>query len=276
MNKNGNKIITESHEANTVLELFEDTSKPNVAGIYKRPGSKPKVKKFDDGLGEDGQPVKHGKDTYNINEIMRRNYQSLNLGEYYTSLMGVPEPKFVGMFYGQPGGGKSVFAIQFADYLAKHHGKVYYNSHEERIKRTLRMRIEEFDINATKRLQFGDAVPFNRMMDKIQSNHYRFIFIDSVQYMQFTFDQLQEMSHHFRKRLLSIIMISFGASWGNPDKARELLYASDIKAFFYMEDDYGMAKFASRYKSTIVKTELFQVQEEIIKRKPAELAPVAG
>jgi hypothetical protein len=211
----------------------------------------------------DDEKKRAGKVIYNVNSILLRKYHTIDLGEYYNSLMGHVEPKFIAMFYGPPSAGKSVFTFQFANYFAKHHGKVLYNSHEERIKKTVRDRIELYNIKAP-RLHFGDAIPFHQMMEKITRNRYRLVVIDSVQYMDFTFDQLQELSSTFKKRLLSVVMVSFGQNWGKPYKAEELLYASDIKGFFDMPADTAIVRFASRYKATQVKSELFRVSEEFI------------
>lgn len=218
---------------------------------------------------QDAGTTKRGKVIYNINSILLRKYQTMAMHEYYASLMGNPEPKFIAMFYGPPGSGKSVFALQFADYFAKYFGKVLYNSHEERLKKTIRDRIETYKINARK-LHFGDAIGFDQMMEKIHRNRYRMVVIDSVQYMDFTYDQLQELTYEFRKRLLSLLMISFGTGFNSPLRAQDHLFAADIKGYFYTNDDGGFAKFASRYKPTLVKSKLFSIAEEVVERESVE------
>jgi len=221
------------------------------------------------GIHEMPEKIKRApKDTYNPKEVMRRNYEELDFEAPYIDLMGRPEPKFIAMLYGPPGAGKSTFALRFAEYLANNFGKVYYNSHEERIKKTIRDRMVSIAFKTRDgRFQFGDAVPFNTLMDKIRKNHYRFVFIDSVQYMDFTIEQLQEMTKEFKKRLLSIIMISFGESWGKPTRASDHLFASDIKGFFYLNEKatYGMARFYGRYKPQIVNAEVFKVPQQTLK-----------
>jgi len=167
---------------------------------------------------------------YNIKSIQARNYNILDLG-LYASYMGKPESKFVAMNYGGSGSGKSVHALKFSDFYARHYGKVLYNSHEEAIHKTIQDRINDFEISAPK-LYVGDRLSYEEMCYKIERNYYRLAVIDSVQYMNFTMPQLHEMRERFKKRNLSILMVSFGDSKGNPTNAKPLLHASDIKLFF--------------------------------------------
>ena len=166
---------------------------------------------------------------FNVKSVRERNYDTLDLGERFNELLGRPEAKFTAMLYGGSGCGKSVFALQLADYFAKHYGKVLYNSHEE-INQTLSNRIQSFNIDAPK-LYFGNKLDLDEMMHKIKRNYYRMVIIDSVQYMEFTEEQYKYLRETFAKRKLAIVMVSFGTK-GNPTKAKDLLHASDIKAFF--------------------------------------------
>lgn len=193
------------------------------------------------------------REIFNVRSIRERKYHTLNLGEFYTPLLGEPEAKFTAMCYGPAGSGKSVFALQLADYLAKNVGKVLYNSHEERVNQTIQDRIVEYNIDA-QRLFFGNALKFDSMVDKIRKNYYRVVVIDSVQYMDFTYDQLKELRTAFAKRHLSVIMVSFGTALGNPDRSRDLLHASDIKLFFKA----GTVNIVSRYTSKPVDKLLFR------------------
>ena len=131
------------------------------------------------------------RDIYNVKTIREKKYDTLDLGEY-NHLLGECESRFVMTLYGHSGSGKSVFALRFADYFAKYVGKTLYNSHEEKINQTLRDRIKEWNINAPK-LFFGNSLKFGRMVDVIRKNRYRAVFIDSVKYMDFTDEQLQEL-----------------------------------------------------------------------------------
>lgn len=187
----------------------------------------------------------------NVKTVRSLNYHTLDMGEF-TKYMGQPEARFIAMLYGESGSGKSVFALRLANFLADNHGKTLYNSHEERVNKTIQDRVLEWKISSSK-LYFGNALSFEEMTEAIRKNYYRFVVIDSVQYMAFTYDQLRELRAMFKRRSLGVILVSFGASEGNPDKARELLHASDVKLYFKQ----GTLKSVSRYLGAPGKHRLF-------------------
>lgn len=193
------------------------------------------------------------RDIYNIKTIREKKYDTLNLGEY-NKLFGLCESRFVVTLYGHSGSGKSVFALRFADFMAKNIGKTLYNSHEEKINQTIRDRINEWNINAP-RLFFGNALKFGRMVDVIRKNHYRTVVIDSVKYMDFTDDNLKELREIFARRKLAIVMVNFGDKLGIPAGTwgKDLLHASDVKCFF----KGGRLNVTSRYLQTPVDQVLF-------------------
>ena len=198
------------------------------------------------------------RDIYNVKTIREKKYDTLDLGEY-NCLFGECESRFVMTLYGHSGSGKSVFALRFADYFAKHVGKTLYNSHEEKINQTLRDRIKEWNINAPK-LFFGNALKFDRMVDVIRKNRYRAVFIDSVKYMDFTDEQLKELREVFAKRKLVIVMVNFGEKLGVPAGSwgKDLLHASDVKCFF----KGGRLNVVSRYLPVPVDRVLFGAREK--------------
>lgn len=189
---------------------------------------------------------------FSIKSIREKRYRYASLDPYYAALMGEPEMRFVAMFYGKSGSGKSVFCLKFADYYARNFGKVLYNSHEERTGKTIQDRIKEYDIYAN-RLWVADRMSFDEMCKSIEKNYYRMVVIDSVQYMGFTMDQLKELLERFSKRHLAVVMVSFGTKLGSPVGGTDLLHASDIKGFFFN----GQVHFISRYLNRPVNKQLF-------------------
>lgn len=171
------------------------------------------------------------REIFNIKSIKEKKYHRMELSSDYAALMGYPEKKFTGIAYGESGSGKSVYVLKFANYFAKHFGKVLYNSHEERVSQTIQDRVNNFSIDA-ERLYIANGLPFDRMCTYIEKNYYRLVIIDSVKYMNFTIDQLKEMRERFAKRQLSIFMVDFGASKGSPASGKDLIHASDIKMYF--------------------------------------------
>jgi predicted ATP-dependent serine protease len=194
---------------------------------------------------------------YNINTLKEKKFKTLTFSEKYAALFGNPQRNFIAMCYGESGSGKSVFLLQFADYFARHFGKVLYNSHEEGINQTVVDRINHFDIGA-KKLFVGNALTFGDMCEKIERNYYRLVIIDSVKYMGFTFAQLKELRARFAKRQIVVIMVDFGKTKGSPQSGVDLLHASDVKMFF--KD--GVVNSISRYLPEPVKKTLFVPKRE--------------
>lgn len=195
------------------------------------------------------------KRIFSIKAIKEKKYQYLELDPKYALLMGEPAKKFVGLFYGESGSGKSVFTLQFADYFARNFGKVLYNSHEEGANKTIQDRVNNFNIDA-KRLWIADCFSFEEMCNYIERNYYRLVIIDSVKYMSFTVEQLKTLRTMFNKRQLSIIMIDFGKSKGTPASGIDLLHAADVKLYF----KNGRVHALSRYLDKPVDHQLFKPQ----------------
>lgn len=103
------------------------------------------------------------------------------------------------------------------------------------------------------RLYVGEFIDFDTLLAKIKTNYYRMIVIDSVQYMSFTYKQLQKLNETFRKRKIIPVLVSFGKTYKNPDCEVALMHACDIKMFF----DKGTVTVDSRYLDTTKKHRLF-------------------
>lgn len=196
----------------------------------------------------------------NIKTLKEKSYDELDLGEYYNNLFGMVESKTMFFFYGTSGSGKSVFTMKFANLLCEQVKlKGLYCSHEEALKKSMRDRANNFKIES-KRLYIGQNIDFETLIDKIRRNYYRLAIIDSVQYMRFTYEQLQKLQFEFTKRKLIVILVSFGSAYKNPSCSKEIMHACDVKVFF----DAGVATVDSRYLPTIKKTRLFTPQQSSI------------
>ena len=192
----------------------------------------------------------------NIKTVKDRHYDTLDMGEYYNNLIGKIESNCSIFLYGTSGSGKSVFALLLADYFAQKHGKVLYNSHEEAIKQSIRDRAINFNISANK-LYIGDCIDFEDTIAKIRSNYYRMVILDSVTYMQFTYEQLRTINEAFKKRKLIKVYVSFGTGYKKPTCSNDIMHACDVKIFF----NQGIAMIDSRYLHETKKIQLFKPKQ---------------
>jgi len=192
-----------------------------------------------------------------IGQLKAKKYETIDLGERYNTLFGIMQTKFVIMMYGRSGCGKSVLTLQLCDELSKH-GKVLYNSHEERDNKTLQDRVNDFEISS-KKITIAVSVPFDAMYEKIKRGHYSYVVIDSVQFMSFTYEQLKQLIQAFKKKKkFGIIMVSRGDAKYNPKGAVEHLHACDVKC--YLKN--GHIDIESRYLKAPVSKRLFAPEKQ--------------
>ncbi len=105
-------------------------------------------------------------------ELLAMDFQTIGLQGKYKELIGDPSVGFTAMVYGLPKSGKSTMCLDFANYLASHHGKVLYCAIEEGFGYTLKEKIERLKAHHSN-LYITDRVPENL-------NDFQFVFIDSV------------------------------------------------------------------------------------------------
>jgi hypothetical protein len=105
-------------------------------------------------------------------ELLAMDFKTIGLQGKYKELIGDPSVGFTAMVYGLPKSGKSTMCLDFANYLATHHGKVLYCAIEEGFGYTLKEKIERLKAHHSN-LYITDRVPENL-------NDFHFVFIDSV------------------------------------------------------------------------------------------------
>lgn len=123
-------------------------------------------KKSLDGLEDESGIVVNSED------LLKMEFETIGLQGKYRQLIGDPSVGFTAMVYGLPKSGKSTLCLDFANYLAVHHGKVLYCAIEEGFGYTLKEKIERLKADHPN-LFLTDQVPENL-------GDYNFVFIDSV------------------------------------------------------------------------------------------------
>lgn len=108
----------------------------------------------------------------NSEELLKMEFETIGLQGKYRQLIGDPSVGFTAMVYGLPKSGKSTLCLDFAKYLAAHHGKVLFCAIEEGFGYTLKEKIERLKADHPN-LFLTDRVPDNL-------GDYQFVFIDSV------------------------------------------------------------------------------------------------
>jgi hypothetical protein len=99
-------------------------------------------------------------------------FHTIGLTGKWFDLIGDPSSNFTAMVYGKPKMGKSYLCIDFAGYLARHHGKVLYVAKEEGLDYTLQQKLTDKNVQHPN-LDVASQIP--QSLSK-----YDFIFLDSV------------------------------------------------------------------------------------------------
>ena len=107
-------------------------------------------------------------------DFIKENYPTIGLKGKYKTFLGDLHKGFSMIVFGKPGQGKTTWALCLAKHLAEHHGKVIYASNEEFGSKTLQEKLK-FAGGADKNLDFSED------LEKVNLNHYDFLFIDSIQ-----------------------------------------------------------------------------------------------
>jgi len=173
--------------------------------------------------------------------LRERKFKILAFDGFWKDLIGEPERNFKILCFGQEKSGKSTLIIQLANYLAKHFGKTLYNSHEEGHSKTFQDRIERNGIDS-ENLFIGHKVSFEEMMsESFRKRYYKFIVIDSLQYMNLSYEQYKQLTE--RHKNVSFIFISQINGRGKIKGGTDIAHAVDVKMYCFD----GMVKVQSRF-----------------------------
>ena len=130
------------------------------------------------------------KGVMSLDELKKAQFKVLPFNGTWKELIGTPEERFSLMLYGQSGHGKSHFAMQFAEYLSNNFGTVLYNSAEEGMSLTFQSKIKELksdDLFISKHKDFAS------IKKALKSSSCKFVILDSVNHMDLTPEQVEEL-----------------------------------------------------------------------------------
>ena len=150
-------------------------------------------------------------------------FDTIGLQGKYRNLIGDPSRGFTAMVYGLPKSGKSTLSIDFAKYLAEHHGKVLYVAIEEGFGYTLQEKFER--LNAIHpNLVIAEKLPTDL-------SKWDFVFIDSVSKAGYSNDVLAKLHKQFPKTAFIFIFHSTkdGKFRGGQEFAHEVDCIIDVE-----------------------------------------------
>jgi predicted ATP-dependent serine protease len=170
------------------------------------------------------------KDVMSLSQFQNMMFETLDFsGSEYKDLIGNPQPNFLICIYGVAGNGKSTRALKFAEYLSNNHGRVLYNSSEEGFRASMQSKVKDFKANY---FHISNHRKFDDLKNLIDKNPARFIFIDSVNDMDITPEQLAQLRKKFPARGFVIVMQATKAGTYKGDSA----FAHDADVIMKLEN----------------------------------------
>jgi hypothetical protein len=139
-----------------------------------------------EGLGAmEGKGGEGGGGIMSAGDLLNYRYKKYDFDGKWGALVGQPSVNFHAMVFGRPKQGKSILSVQWAKYLSENFGRVLYVASEEGFSVTLQKKISEFAM-ANSNLDFANFRDFEQIKSAVNRGRYKFVFIDSVNYIKIT------------------------------------------------------------------------------------------
>ncbi len=158
-----------------------EISKSELNGLMGLVGYSQKKSTALNGIGEEAE----NPEIISSTDLAGMEFKTIGLQGKYRELIGDPSVGFSAMVYGLPKSGKSTLCIDFAKYLAEHHGEVLYCAIEEKFGYTLKEKMDRLGANHPN-LYVSEKIPDNL-------SDYDFVFIDSISRAGFDIDYLRKL-----------------------------------------------------------------------------------
>lgn len=157
-------------------------------------------------------------------EMMHYEYNELPFSGKWFELMGKPSSNFHALIFGRPKMGKSYLAVSFAKYLSSF-GKVLYIASEEGFSSTLKKKIMDFGLDKAN-VDFGNFRDYQQIQNVLRQNNYDFVFIDSVNFINLTPQQVEDLKDLASET--AFITIQQATKQGFARGSQEFAHNSDI------------------------------------------------
>lgn len=173
-----------------------------------------------------------GRRALSIQNLIDYTPKTLGFTGRWLDAMGDPEPYGSWIIWGASGNGKTRFAVQLVKYLMSFDGlRIAYNGLEEGMSETYRRAIIDTGLQMEKqsRYVFWDGFDYEDMMERLKRKRSpNVVVIDSLQYLNITYDQYKELVRKYPKKLFIWISHESGTE-PKGGTAQSIKYNSNIK-----------------------------------------------
>lgn len=183
--------------------------------------------------------------TFSVHSLLDKQFKVYLLDDEWERSIGQPEEGFSMLITGESGQGKTTFCLKLAKQLSKL-GKVYYNSFEQGESSSLQKACIQCKMEEIKKgmLIFGHLDSFLEMKIKLKTNRAKFVFIDSLDYMNLTQQQFKFLKDNFKKKCFVVIAWSEN---GKPKSkhAKAIEYMADIKTTVHRGEAFSRSRYGA-------------------------------
>ncbi len=202
-------------------------------------------------------------------DLQQYSYENYPFEGSFQELMGQPSVPFSAMVFGKPKNGKSIFCTQMAKYVSEEFGLTLYVAAEEGFSYTLQKKLKEFGLS-NQNLHFSNVRDFESIKQILEDHQFLFVFIDSVNFMKITPEQIEELKALNPRT--SFITVQQATKDGKFRGSQE--YAHNCDAV--IEVIAGVAHHMGRFQDAGTTYDIFpnNQQEEEIQAPKTKKAPV--
>lgn len=198
------------------------------------------------------------------NELINHTYTKYNFTGKWNDFVGQPSKNFHAMIYGRPKQGKSILAVQFAQYLSENFGRVLYIASEEGFSVTLQKKVAEF-AQDNPNLDFANYRNFEQIKEALHVRKYQFVFIDSVNFIKITPEDVEDLKA--QNRGTAFITIQQATKNGNFRGSQEFAHNCDM----VIRVEAGQASHQGRFQEPTEMAVFDKPEENANKKAPTNL-----
>lgn len=194
-------------------------------------------------------------------DLMNFKYNKYDFFGKWGDFVGQPSINFHAMIYGRPKQGKSILSVQWAKYLSENFGKVLYVASEEGFSVTLQKKVMEFAMD-NPNLDFANFRDFEQIKNAVNRGGYRFVFIDSVNYIRITPEDVEDIKAENPQT--AFITIQQATKNGNFRGSQEFAHNCDM----VIRVEAGMASHQGRFQEPTEMAVFDQPENAATKESP--------
>jgi hypothetical protein len=164
-------------------------------------------------------------DILSASEYKKMNIPVLNFTKEFAYLMGKPSINFCAFVHGKPGNGKSTFAVKFADYFERNHGKVIYLASEQHgLNNSFQDLLKKHSTSDFKVHLHANKLKSSDIKDLAKK--YKLVILDSINHMKITPEELENIREEAKRTAFLSVMQS--TKDGSFKGSQDFAHNSDI------------------------------------------------